>query len=45
MKRIPHVQGEEQRPNVLFLFSDQYKARCLSCTGLCGRRRLVHLQH
>ncbi len=33
MQRIPYVEGVENRPNVLFLFSDQHNARCLSAAG------------
>ncbi len=33
MIRIPYVEGAQNRPNVLFLFSDQHNARCLSCAG------------
>ncbi len=33
MIEIPHIEGAEARPNILFLFSDQHNARCLSCAG------------
>ncbi|MFW6287061.1 MAG: sulfatase, partial [Candidatus Sumerlaeota bacterium] len=33
MHRIPYNENAESRPNILFLFSDQHSARCLSCAG------------
>ncbi len=31
MRKIPYNENAKDRPNILFLFSDQHNARCLSC--------------
>ncbi len=33
MLHVPFVEAAKNRPNILFLFSDQHNARCLSCAG------------